>query len=159
MKRTRPSVMIVGGIAGLVCAFLIESALTRSGRPVLVPPVTLTVTLVAIAILIVWMAWPIRRAVRGRATARVDPFRAARTAALAKACAVAGALLAGACIGVVGYLLTRTVVVAGGSLWQAVAAALGAIALLVAGLIAEHFCALPPPRDGGQGDPDSGQPV
>jgi hypothetical protein len=45
------------------------------------------------------------------------------------------------------YLLSRPVVPSLGSVWQDVAAIVGAIVLLVAGLVAEHLCTIPPTDD------------
>jgi hypothetical protein len=97
-------------------------------------------------------AWPIRRAVKGTGR-RVDPFRAMRVAALAKACSLSGALVAGVGAGIVLFLLTRTVVSSATSVWLAVATAGGAVLLLVGGLVAEYFCTLPPE------DPEDEEPA
>jgi hypothetical protein len=45
------------------------------------------------------------------------------------------------------YILTRTVVPAVASLWLAIGMALGAAILLAGGLLAEHFCTIPPEDD------------
>ncbi|MEO8908250.1 MAG: DUF3180 domain-containing protein [Microbacteriaceae bacterium] len=147
MKRTRATPLIGLGVAGIVIGFLWELGTVAAGGSVLVPPLSLPLTLIAIAIIVVAFAIPIRRAVQGRSQTRLDPFRAARVVVLAKACSLAGALLTGGGIGMLSYQLTRSVVPNAGSIWLAVAATVGAVVLLVGGLIAEHLCALPPSDD------------
>jgi hypothetical protein len=147
MKRTQPTPLIALGLAGLVVGFLVELAATAWGSPIIVPPVTLPVALVLIAGMLVVLAWPIRQATRGRTSRRVDPFRAMRIALLAKASSLSGTLLLGVGAGIVVFILTRSVVPAVTSLWLALGMALGAVILLVGGLVAEHFCTLPPDDD------------
>jgi hypothetical protein len=146
VKRTGPASLITLGVVGLAVGYLFELALTGGGRPSLVPPITLSVTLVAIAVIVVLLAIPIRRAVHSTVRVRVDPFRAMRVAVLAKACGLTGALLTGLGVGILVFELSRPAQQAG-SVWQSAVAALSAIILLVGGLIAEWFCTLPPPED------------
>lgn len=147
MKRTRPTSLIGLGVLGVVIGFLAELAASGMGVAVFVPPVTLPITLVAVAIIIVAFAVPIRRAVRGRSSRRIDPFQAMRIVVLAKACSLSGALLTGSGIGILLYLLTRDVLPASNAILLTALATAGAIILLVAGLIAEFFCTLPPDDD------------
>ncbi|WEO76903.1 DUF3180 domain-containing protein [Cryobacterium sp. SO2] len=147
MKRTHPTPLVALGLAGLVVGFLAELAATAWSSPILVPPFTLPLALVLIAVILVGLAWPIRQATRGRSTRRVDPFRAMRVALLAKASSLSGALLLGVGLGIVAFILTRSVVPAVTSLWLAIGMALGAVILLAGGLVAEHFCTLPPGDD------------
>ncbi|HVX08030.1 DUF3180 domain-containing protein [Humibacter sp.] len=147
MRRTGPAVLISLGVVGVVIGYLLELALVAAGSPMLIPPISLSITLVAIGIIVVLLAIPIRRAVRSKVKVHVDPFRAMRIAVLAKACSLAGGLLTGTGIGVVIYVLTRPVPAPSASVWLSVAAAVSAVILLVGGLIAEYFCTLPPPKD------------
>jgi protein-S-isoprenylcysteine O-methyltransferase Ste14 len=94
--------------------------------------------------MVVALAWPIRRAVKGKTTKHLDPFRAMRTAVLAKACSLSGALVLGFGIGITLFLVTRSVLPSAETVWLALATAIGAALLLAGGLIAEHFCTLPP---------------
>ncbi|MGR0221213.1 DUF3180 domain-containing protein [Agromyces sp. ZXT2-6] len=144
MKRTHASTLVAFGFVGLAVGYLGELALVSSGAQALVPPVSLAITLAGVAALVLAFAWPVRQAVRGTAKRRIDPFRAARTAVLAKATSVTGALVLGAGIGVVAFLLTRSVPPAASTVWSAVATAFAAALLLAAGLVAEHFCTIPP---------------
>jgi hypothetical protein len=147
VKRTRPTPLIGLGVAGLVIGFLVELGAAGAGLAVFIPPLSLPITLVAIAAIVIGFAIPIRRATHAKTRTRIDPFRAMRVAVLAKACSLSGALLTGSGIGVLAYLLSRSVLPASGSIWQAAAATLGAAILLAAGLVAEFLCTLPPEDD------------
>ncbi|MCU1635438.1 MAG: hypothetical protein JWQ68_677 [Cryobacterium sp.] len=147
MKRTTPSSVTALALVGLVLGFLLEVSATAAGTPIVVPPLTLPFTLVAIGIIVVALAWPIRKATKGGGKKRVDPFLAMRVAVLAKSSSLSGSLLLGAGIGITLYLLTRSVVPAVASVWLAIATALGSAVLLGGGLVAEHFCTLPPDDD------------
>jgi O-antigen ligase len=150
--RTRPLTLVLLAVLGGGIAWLAETALASSGRPILIPPFTLSVALILIGAIIVVMAVPVRRVSRGVANARIDPFYATRVVMLAKASSLSGALLGGGGIGIVGYLLSRSVLPAAGSVTMGLATALGAILLLVAGLVAEHWCFIPPDDDEKQDD-------
>lgn len=146
MKRTRVTTMIVLAVVGIAIGALVELALQATGRPIIGLPVTLAVALAVIGGIVVSMAVPIRRMTRSSSAPRVDPFYATRIAMLAKACAVTGSLIAGVAIGVLAYLLTRSVVGVG-SVTQAIATLIGAGVLLAGGLLAEHMCSIPPRDD------------
>jgi hypothetical protein len=154
MTRTKPTHLVLLAVLGGGLAWLLEVALTAAGRAIIIPPVTLGLALLAIGIIVVLMARPVRRATRGTAADRVNPFYAARTAMLAQASSLSGALVAGAGLGVGLYLLSRSVPAAG-SVVLAFVTAGGAILLLVGGLIAEHMCTVPP--DDGTPDKPSEQ--
>jgi hypothetical protein len=153
MKRTRPTSLIGLGVLGLVVGFLGEFAAASSGLAVFVPPLTLPITLVAVAIIVVAFAVPIRRAVRGRSSRRIDPFQATRIVVLAKACGLSGALLTGAGIGILLFIFTRDVLPASNAVLLTALGTAGAVVLLVAGLVAEYFCTLPP--DDKDDDPEA----
>lgn len=146
MTRTRGSVLVVLAVAGTVGAFLLQLVLGALGAQKFVPEVSLSITLALIAVVIVALAVPVRQATRAERPRRVDPFYATRVLLLAKASAVAGALLAGVAAGLVIELLVRPVWVTG-SLWRMLGMLAAAIVLLVAGLVAETLCMLPPDDD------------
>ena len=155
MSRTKPVTLLLLAALGTAALWFVETALAATGRPVVIPPFTLAVALVLIGLIIVVMAWPVRRVARGVRTARVDPFYATRVVMLAKASSLGGALLAGGGLGIAGYLLSRSVLPPVGSVTMAVGTAVGAILLLVAGLLAEHWCTIPPDdKDKRPGTPD-----
>ncbi|WP_291046322.1 DUF3180 domain-containing protein [Herbiconiux sp.] len=144
MRHTRAVTIVVCAVVGLAVGFVLEVALASAGQPVMIPPFTLPITLVAAAAIVIALALPIRRAIRGTARSRIDPFRAMRVVVLAKASGLVGSLIAGFGAGVVAFLLTRPVVADVGSLWPGVAAALSGLVLAAAGLVAERLCTLPP---------------
>jgi hypothetical protein len=144
VRHTRPATVVLFGLVGAIAGFVLEVALAAAGQPVMIPPYTLAVTLVAAAVIVVVLAVPIRRAIRGTSATRINPFRAMRVVVLAKASSLVGALIAGFSAGVLVFLLTRPVVADVGSLWPGIVAALAGAVLLVAGLVAERLCTLPP---------------
>jgi hypothetical protein len=144
MKRTRASTIIAFTLGGLVVGYLLDLAIVTAGSKALVPPISLAITLVGVAVIVVALAWPIRRAVKGKATKHLDPFRAMRIAVLAKACSLSGALVLGVGLGITLFLITRSVVPAASTIWLALATAIGAGLLLAGGLVAEWCCTLPP---------------
>ena len=156
MTRTPPLLLIVLGVVSAVVALLLQLTLGAFGLSKLVPQLTLSVTLLLIAVIVVVLAWPVRRATRSARTPdngkrapqkrRVDPFYATRVVLIAKASAVTGAILGGAGIGVLIELLSRPVSAAS-TVWGAVAMLVAAILVLVGGLIAESWCAVPPEDD------------
>ena len=156
MTRTKPLTLVLLAVLGATLLWFAQVALAAGGRPVLIPPFTLGIALVLIGVVIVVMAWPVWRVSRRVAGARVDPFYATRVVVLAKASSLSGALVAGGGLGIVGYLVTRSVLPPAGSIVTAVATAVGAILLLVAGLVAEHWCTIPPDDEGRGGSPETG---
>lgn len=146
MNRTRPLPLVLFAAAGGAGVWLLEIALLSAGRPAAVPPTTLALALAVIGILDLGLAIPIRRAVRDRTRTRIDPFYATRVAVLSKASSLSGALAVGVGVGMLIFLLTRSVL-AVGSILMAVATVVGAIILLAAGLISEYFCSIPPDDD------------
>jgi hypothetical protein len=144
VRHTHPVTVLVFGLVGAIAGFVLEVALASAGQPVLIPPYTLAITLVAAAAVVVALAVPIRRAIRGTSSARINPFRAMRVVVLAKASALVGSLIAGFAVGIVVFLLTRPVVADVGSLWMSIGGAAAGAVLLVAGIVAERLCTLPP---------------
>ena len=147
MKRSQATGLLAAVLIGLVIGFLIEIAFAASGAPIVVPPVTLPLTLILLAVVVVSLAWRVRQGTRRKALRRIDPFWAMRVAVLSKATSLSASLLLGGSLGIVLYILTRSVVPAVTSLWLAIGTAIGGAVMLTAGLVAEHFCTLPPDDD------------
>lgn len=146
MRRTRISTLLGLALAGAVAGFLFDLAIAAAGRPVLVPPLTVPLTLVVVAALVLGFAIPIHRATTGTLHHPINPFCAMRVVVLAKASSHVGALLLGASGGILIYLLSRAIPSLG-SVWQDIASIVGAVVLLVAGVIAEYLCTIPPSDD------------
>lgn len=147
MKRSQTTGLLAILLAGLVLGFLVEIAFAAAGEAIIVPPLTLPVTLILLGALILSLAHQVRQSSRRKALRRIDPFWAMRVAVLSKATSLAAALLLGGGLGIVLYIATRSVVPAVTSLWLAIGTAIGAALMLTAGLVAEHFCTLPPDDD------------
>lgn len=146
MTRTRPGGLVLLAAIGAVGGFLVQLGLAALGASRLLPEFTLAITLALIGIVVVALAVPIRRATHGAVRRRVDPFYATRVVLLAKASAVAGALLSGAGAGMLVELLVREVSTPG-ALWRMIAMLAAAVVLLIAGLVAEALCVAPPDDD------------
>lgn len=147
MTRTRPRSLLLLAIAGFVVGFLMELYAASRGAVLIIPPLSFSLTLVVVAGIVVGFAVPIHRRVTGASERRIDPFQATRVVSLAKASSLAGALLAGVGLGMLLFLLSRSTLPGIASLWLAVAAAVGAVVLTVAGLVAERLCTLPKDDD------------
>lgn len=152
MKRTNAITLVLLAAIGGVGGGLLETMLAAGGQPILLPPLTLGLALLAIGGIVVLLALPIRRLTRGTGQQPIDPYYSTRVLVLAKASALSGSLLAGLGLGVTIYLLSRSVVPVG-SVALAVAMLIGAGGLLAGGLIAEHMCTIPPDDD----DDDDGK--
>ncbi|SJM59684.1 DUF3180 family protein [Gulosibacter sp. 10] len=167
MTRTNPWLLVLFALAGGAVTWAIETWLTAAGARLFVPAPPFGITLLVMAVVVLVVAWPVRRytqalrraldaraepggedaakseaAAREAARLRVDPFWATFAVALAKAGSMAGSLFAGCGAAVIAWLATRTVV--GGGVAEPVFAAVASAALVVAGLVAESWCALPP---------------
>ncbi|MDO8149288.1 MULTISPECIES: DUF3180 domain-containing protein [Isoptericola] len=147
MRRTRVRTLaaVAVGVAavGLLLLRLLES------RGIFVPGAAWVevAALVLLAGLVLWAGWAVRSYLRGDRP-DLDPLRAARTFAMAKAAAYTGALLAGRYVASVLLVLPqldveprREVAVTSG------VAALAAVGLAVVGLVVEKFCEAPPPEE------------
>jgi polyferredoxin len=156
VKHTSPITIVVYLLVGGAIGFGMEIALVGAGMQAVVPPYTLPITVVAAALIVVALAIPIRRSISGRSTARINPFRAMRVVVLAKASSLVGALIAGWAAGVAIFFFTRPVIADTASIWASIVGAAGGAILLVAGIVAERLCTLPPDGPDGPGGPDGG---
>ncbi len=144
MKHTSTRSIVIAAFIGAVVVWLIEALLVRLGEPVLIPPRTWSVALVILGGAIMALAWPIRSWVHGHTTLGiVDPFYATRVVLLAKSMSVGGAGVMGGALGILAFLVSRPVLSPDG-LWLSGAAVVGAIVLMVGGMVAERWCTLPP---------------
>ncbi|BDI23969.1 DUF3180 domain-containing protein [Herbiconiux sp. L3-i23] len=144
MKPTTPGLPVALAGAGGVLAYLLEVGLVAAGRPSFVPPFTFPISLVVIAGLVLLFGWPIRQVLRGKSRTRLDPFRAMRVVLFAKASVLVGALLGGAAVGVAAHLIGRPVLAQSDDLVRAVLSVVASAVAVVAGLVVEHWCTLPP---------------
>jgi hypothetical protein len=141
VKPTNPGLLVGVGIAGILVGFAVDQILTGAGRATFTPVLTLPILLVLLGGVIVVLALPIRRAIRGAGTV-ANPFRALRIAMLAKASSLVGALVAGVGIGLAVFVLTRPVEPPLGSLSAIFATVVGGGVLTAAALVAERWCTI-----------------
>jgi hypothetical protein len=135
-------------------AFVIQIALANASQPKLRPEYTLAATLVLLAVVVIGLAIPVRRSTREGSRHRVDPFYATRVVILGKASALAGALLSGAGLGFLLELFVRSGMPSGDAYLRAGLGLAASVTLLVAGLVAEWLCTVPPD----DGDADASPP-
>lgn len=147
MKRTRAGTIIVLIVFGTLVGWFTDIGLTAAGQHIIMLPVTLPPVLAVIGGIVVLLALPIFRMTRGTGKKFVDHLYATRVVMLAKASALTGALITGVAAGICGYLLTRAIFPGIGQLALPIGTLVGAIILLVAGLVAEWFCTIPPIDD------------
>lgn len=147
MKPTTPGLPIALAGAGGVLTYLLEVGLVAAGRPSFVPPFTFPISLVVIAALVLVFGWPIRQVLRGKRSERLDPFRAMRVVLLAKATVLVGALLGGAALGVAAHIVGRPVMAQSDDLVRALLSVAASVVAIVAGLVVERWCTLPPDDD------------
>ena len=147
MTRTRPSTLVILGIIGGVAGFLLQFVLAAMSQPKLRPEYPLALSLLLIAAIVIALAIPVRRAVRGANRHPVDPFYATRVVLLAKAASLCGVLIGGFGAGLLIEMFVRSSSATVGSYLQTAAVLAGGVLLLVAGLIAEWLCTLPPRDD------------
>jgi uncharacterized membrane protein (DUF485 family) len=175
MTRTSPWRLVLLFVAAAVVMWALQSWITAGGSATLVPSIPFGVTLVVIGAVALALAWPVRRYTQALREAneahrrdagrredtraedsahwrRVDSQRATFALALAKASSLGGSIFAGACAATVLWLASRTVVGAGMPI--AVFSLVCAALLLIAGVIAESWCALPP-DDGAESASDA----
>lgn len=153
MTRTRASTLVILAAFGAAAGFLAQVALASGGFQRYRPEYPLALSLLFIAGIAIALAVPIRRATRATVRTRIDPFHATRVVLFAKASSIAGALLTGAATGLLAEVLVRSGGVNTDSLLRTLAVLAGAVALLVAGLVGEWLCTVPPRDDDGDADP------
>lgn len=147
MTRTTASSIVALAVIGALLGFFLQTALASASQPKLVPPYTVALSLVVIAGLVIALAVPIRRATRGPARRRIDPFHATRVVVVAKASSLAGALFTGTALGLLAELLVRSGGLNSDALFKTLAVLGAAVVLLVAGLVGEYLCTVPPGSD------------
>ncbi len=174
MKRTSPLVLVVAAALGALAGFVLDHLLTVSGRPTFTPFVSLPIMLLLLGAIVIVLALPIRRAIRGprpgrgavaaasqaaatgRGVAPINPFRALRIAILAKASSIVGAAIGGGGVGLAVYLLSRPVPPPLGSITAVIATAVAGAILVVAALVAENMCIIRKDDDDEPPEPAAG---
>lgn len=157
MTPTRPLLLVtlaaLAAAIGFAAVGLWESVFDRT-FPV---PLMASITLLLLAVGIFFWTLTIRPRLLGKAgTTPVDPFTAARTAALAMAASRTGALVAGFYLGVaLAFTGKLYLPIVAERLWFAIGAAVAGILVVLASLWLEHICRIPGSEDGDSDGPGS----
>jgi hypothetical protein len=147
MKPTRiPELAATFVVVAVVVYLLVK--LSYSAMPAL--PTLAGVTLLVLAAIEAVLGFALKARIERRpGTKPVEPLAAARAVALAKASALAGAVMGGAWLGLLSYLLPRRTVLAAaaGDTPGAVVGLACALALVAAALWLQHCCRAPTDSD------------
>lgn len=144
MQRTSLLVISAFAAVGLAVGLLLQLARSTQGQAALVPPISLSLTLVVLGGVLLVLGVSLRRAVTRKSGKMVNPFHAVRLLAGARAGQFVGALFGGFGAGLALQLLSRSVIPPA-STWLPMVIVLAAgIVLGVCGYIAESLCRVPP---------------
>lgn len=145
MKPTKPLQLVVFAVVAAVAGFLTvgvwDSTFARTFPVPFLAPVTLVLLAIAIT---VWAVTIRPRLMHKPGTEPIDPFTAARTAALAMAASRTGALVAGFYLGVaLAFSGKLYIEIATQRFWLSLAAAVAGVLVVLAALWLEYICRLP----------------
>ena len=150
-RRTPWTTLLVAFLIGLLAGGLLAATTSNTDVNLLGTTAVVPIILVVLAVIVLILAWQVRRYAKGK-NKKYDIRRAAPTLVAAKALEVVGAALAGWYLGQLAVVAfhpssdwARQVLV------QCAVAAVAAVADLVAGIISEWWCTLPP--DEGEDNP------
>lgn len=155
LDRLNPLHLLGSAAVGASLALLIQAYLSSRGRPSLIPPYSMAVMLVALAVLLIVLGLRLRKHV-AKGVGAVNPFHAVRLLATARAGQIAGAAFAGFGGGLLLSLLGRSVPAPAETWLPMLVTAITAIVLLVCAVITEQLCRVPPSDDDESGDEGSG---
>lgn len=154
LQRTSPIAVLAFALAGGVAGLFTQLWFSSMGKPTLVPPLSLALTLVLLAGVLLWLAIALRRATQKTGPGHVNPFHAVRLLAAAKASQFSGALIGGFALGLLAQVFTRTVLPPPATWAPMLATFVAAIVLVVCAIVSEALCMVPP---GDSDDQESGQ--
>lgn len=143
MKRTSPLLLVLVAVGGAPVGFVLDFVLVSNGGSVYAVPWSFTTTLVAFALLTVGLGFGVRRSLTPRSAFRELRGSAVTILRAVKAMAVAGAFEAGYLVGFIVFMLTRPVVPEF-AVPPAIGGSIASVVLVVAALVAERFCEVPP---------------
>lgn len=147
MRVTRLLTLAAVALVVAVLGWAVLDVVQRNGADPLPVPWTAPAGLVVLAGVVLGAAREVRRSVRGTRTAPVHPLTAARIAVLASAASYVGAALTG-WYGAQAVVILRALVGDRRSLfWTAIATALAALLLVVAGVVGQRWCLRPPDEE------------
>lgn len=127
-----------------LCAALLLRWWFRTGLPLPQATWSAVAVVLTLALAVVAVAWPVRRALRGRSPRPVAAGRALRTLVLAQASAITGSLVVGWHLGLAAVLAPDADAASvRDSLVRALAVAVAGVVLLATGLWGQRCCRLP----------------
>lgn len=136
--------MLAFAVSGAVAGLLIQLIRSARGSAPFVPPISLALSLLVLAGVLLGLGIALRRAVTRRSGRQVNPFAAVRLLAAARAGQLAGALLGGFGGGLALQLLTRSVMPSAQTWAPMLFAVFAGLLLVASGLITEALCRVPP---------------
>lgn len=144
LQRTSPLTIAAFAAIGLGAGLLLQFVRSSLGSVPFVPPLSLTLTLLVMAGVLIVLGIALRRVVTRKSAGRVNPFHAVRLLAGARAGQYVGSLLGGFGGGLALQLLTRSVMPSAAT-WVPMVLVVGSgIVLLGCGIAAEVMCRVPP---------------
>lgn len=156
LQRTSPLAIATCAVIGIGVGLLLQLFRSTKGQAPLVPPLSLTLTLLVFGGVLLVLAISLRRAVNRKSGKPVNPFHAVRLLAGARTAQFVGALIGGFGGGLALQLLSRSVMPPT-STWVPMLLVLAAGAtLVVCGVISELLCRVPPSGDDDGEDKKSG---
>ncbi len=147
VRVTAAGSLVLAAMVGAGVGLLGEGWRSSTGRALLLPPWSFAGTLLVLAVVLLLAGRPVRRRLRDERAKPLSPFYAVRVLAAAKAAALVGALCAGGAAGILIFFATLQLSPAPRFWVVVVIAVLSAGVLLVAGLVVESWCVLPPDDD------------
>jgi hypothetical protein len=145
MKTVRYGWLGLIVLGGAVVGWLANLVTTRGSLPAPVLHLSSLATMGAVVVFTLVLGLRVRRWRNGKRDRKLNPLLAARTLVLAQACAYAGALIIGWHAGILVDQLSLLAYRPGGAVLVQVLVMMGAgLVMVIAGLVVERFCKLPP---------------
>lgn len=143
-KRVTPLMLLLCAIIGGGSGLLLQTYRSGVGLAPFAPPFSLAASLAVLALVLVVLARRLKAAISAERTRAVNPFHAVRLLAGAWAGQITGSLFLGFGLGLGSTIITRIAHVQV-SVWvPMLSAAVAGGLLIVAGVIAENACRVPP---------------
>ncbi|MEY5017259.1 MAG: hypothetical protein RL431_308 [Actinomycetota bacterium] len=155
MTRTRPLVLVLTALVGAPVGYLLDHVLVSNGGSVYAVPWSFTATLVLFAVVIAVLGFGVRRSLTPGSAFRELRGSAVTVLRAAKAMAIAGSFEVGYLVGFLVFMITRPVVPEF-AVPPAAGGAIASVLVVIAALIAERFCEVPPAdseTDSSHGEP------
>lgn len=143
-QRVSPLTLLLCGIIGAGAGLLTQTYRSGVGLAPLSPPLSLPASILVIALVLLVLAHRLKKAVTAERKTTVNPFHAVRLLAAARSAQFTGSLFAGFGLGLVATILARITQLAPSVWLPMVLTTLMSVVLLVAGIIAERACRIPP---------------